>query len=80
MDENDVITRNKARLVANEYSPVEGINYEETYAPVTHLEVIRLLLTFACCLNFKLYQIDVKLTLCNCRINKEVYVSQLPKF
>jgi hypothetical protein len=48
LDENGVITRNKARLVAQGYNQEEGIDYEETYAPVARLEAIRLLLSYAC--------------------------------
>jgi hypothetical protein len=38
--------RNKARLVAQDFSRVEGLDFEETFAPVTHLEAIRILLAF----------------------------------
>src|ERR1051325_3593960 len=47
LNENRVITRNKARLVAQGYNQEEGINYEEMFAPVAHLEAIRLLLAYA---------------------------------
>ena len=60
MDEQGVIPRNKARLVAKGYNQEEGIDYDETYAPVARLEAIRMLLTYASCMNFKLYQMDVK--------------------
>jgi hypothetical protein len=39
---------------------VEGLNFEKTFAPVAHLEAIRILLAFATSKGFKLYQIDVK--------------------
>jgi len=55
-----IITRNKSRLVAKGYNQDEWIDYEETCAPVARLEAIRLLLTFTSCLDFKLFQIDVK--------------------
>jgi len=48
LHESSIIVRNKARLVAKGYNQEERINYDETYAPVARLEVIRLLLTFAC--------------------------------
>ena len=60
MDENGIIIRNKARLVAQGYNQQEGIDYEETFAPVARLEAIRMLLAFSCHKNFILYQMDVK--------------------
>jgi hypothetical protein len=59
-DEHGVVTRNKARLVAKGYSQVEGLDFDETYAPVARLESIRILLTYATYHGFKLYQMDVK--------------------
>lgn len=59
-DEFGNITRNKARLVALGYTQVEGIDFDETFAPVARLESIRLLVGIACLLGFKLYQMDVK--------------------
>jgi hypothetical protein len=55
-----VVTRNKARLVAKEYSQVKGLDFGETYAPVARLESIRILLAYATYHGFKLYQMDVK--------------------
>jgi len=60
MDELGVIIRNKARVVAKGYNQEEGIDYDETYAPVARLEAIKLLLTFACMSGFKLFQMYVK--------------------
>ncbi|GJT71222.1 retrovirus-related pol polyprotein from transposon TNT 1-94 [Tanacetum coccineum] len=76
LDENGVVTRNKARLVAQGYNQQEGIDYDETYAPVARLESIRILLAYACALDFKLYQMDVKSAFLNGFINEEVYVAQ----
>jgi len=72
LDEKGIITRNKARLVAKGYNQEEGIDYKETYAPVARLEAIRLLLAFASCLDFKLFQIDVKSAFLNGLLNEEV--------
>ncbi|GKC51028.1 copia protein [Tanacetum coccineum] len=69
LDENGVVSRNKARLVAQGYNQQEGINYDETYAPVTRLESIRIL-----------FQMDVKSAFLNGFINEEVYVAQPPGF
>ena len=59
-DENGVVTRNKARLVAQGFTQVVGLDFEETYASATKLEAIRMLLAYAAHHNFKLYQMDVK--------------------
>ncbi|GJR21509.1 retrovirus-related pol polyprotein from transposon TNT 1-94 [Tanacetum coccineum] len=80
LDENGVVTRNKARLVAQGYNQQEGIDYDETYAPVARLESRRILLAYACALDFKLNQIDVKSAFLNDFINEEVYVAQPPGF
>jgi len=80
MDEHGVITRNKARLVAKGYNQEEEINYDETYAPVARLEVVRLLLAFSCIKGFKLFQMDVKSAFLNGYINEEVFVSHPPGF
>ncbi|GJT27098.1 retrovirus-related pol polyprotein from transposon TNT 1-94 [Tanacetum coccineum] len=59
-DEHGTTTKNKARLVAQGYSQEEGIDYDETFAPVERMEAIRIFLAFATYMNFKVYQIDVK--------------------
>ncbi|GJR96621.1 retrovirus-related pol polyprotein from transposon TNT 1-94 [Tanacetum coccineum] len=76
LDENGVVSRNKARLVAQGYNQQKGIDYDETYAPVARLESIRILLAYACVLDFKLFQMDVKSASLNGFINEEVYVAQ----
>ncbi|GJT88464.1 retrovirus-related pol polyprotein from transposon TNT 1-94 [Tanacetum coccineum] len=80
LDENGVVSQNKARLVAQGYNQQEGIDYDETYAPVARLESIRILLAYACALDFKLFQMDVKSAFLNGFINEEVYVAQPPGF
>ncbi|GJZ71503.1 retrovirus-related pol polyprotein from transposon TNT 1-94 [Tanacetum coccineum] len=76
LDENGIVSQNKARLVAQGYNQQEGIDYDETYAPVARLESIRILLAYACALDFKLFQMDVKSAFLNGFINEEVYVAQ----
>ncbi|GKD89690.1 copia protein [Tanacetum coccineum] len=71
LDENGIVARNKARLVAQGYNQQEGIDYDETYAPVARLESIRILLAYACALYFKLFQMDVKSAFLNGFINEE---------
>ncbi|GJW77038.1 retrovirus-related pol polyprotein from transposon TNT 1-94 [Tanacetum coccineum] len=68
------------KLVAQGYNQQEGIDYDETYAPVARLESIRILLAYACALDFKLFQMDVKSAFLNGFINEEVYVAQPPGF
>ena len=53
-DECECVIRNKARLVAQGYAQVEGVDFDETFAPVAKLEAIRLLLSISCFQNFKL--------------------------
>ena len=80
MNESGNVIRNKARLVAQGYTQVEGIDFEETFAPVARLEAIRMTLAFASFNNFKLFQMDVKSAFLNGFINEEVYVDQPPGF
>jgi hypothetical protein len=68
--------RNKPRLVAQGFSQVEGVDFEETFAPVAHLEAIRILLAFIASKRFKLFQIDMKSSFLNGVIQEEVFVRQ----
>ena len=76
LNEEGKIVRNKARLVAQGYVQEEGIDYKETYAQVARLDAIRLLLSFACANDFRLFQMDVKSAFLNGIIKEEVYVEQ----
>ncbi|GJU49521.1 retrovirus-related pol polyprotein from transposon TNT 1-94 [Tanacetum coccineum] len=78
LDENGIVSRNKARLVAQGYNQQEGIDYDETYSPVPILESIKILLATACALDYKIFQMDVKSAFLNGFINEEVYVAQPP--
>jgi hypothetical protein len=69
-----------ARLVAQGFSQVEGLDFGETFSPVAHLEVIRILLAFITSKGFKLYQMDVKSAFLNGVIQEKVYVRQPPCF
>ena len=68
--------RNKARLVPQGFCQKEGIDYEETFAPVAHLEAIRILLAFAASKGFKLFQMDIKGAFLSGYIEQEVYVRE----
>jgi len=75
-DENGTVARHKARLVAQGYTQIEGLDFDETFAPVARLESIRLLQGVSCILKFKLFQMDVKSAFLNEYLNEEVYVEQ----
>nr|GEY90154.1 retrovirus-related Pol polyprotein from transposon TNT 1-94 [Tanacetum cinerariifolium] len=65
IDEKGVVTKNKARLVAQRYNQQEGIDYEETFAPIARLEAIRIFLAYAAYMGFMVYQMDVKSAVLN---------------
>ena len=75
-DEHGTMIENKSKLIAQGYTQVEGIDFDETFAPVTRLKSIRILLAIASHLNFKLYQMNVKSAFLNRMLQEEVYVEQ----
>jgi hypothetical protein len=79
-DQDGIVVRNKARLVAQGYIQVECLEFIETYALVARLEAIRILLAYACAHNIELYQMDVKSAFLNGYINELMYVEQPPGF
>jgi len=60
LNENGEVVRNKARLVCKGYAQQEGINFEETFAPIAILEGIRMFLALSSFQKFKVFQMDVK--------------------
>ncbi|GJY82682.1 retrovirus-related pol polyprotein from transposon TNT 1-94 [Tanacetum coccineum] len=76
LDEVGGILKNKAWLVARSYRQDEGIDFEESFAPVARLEAIRIFLAFAAHMNMVVYQMDVKTAFLNGNLRKKVYVSQ----
>nr|GEV25923.1 retrovirus-related Pol polyprotein from transposon TNT 1-94 [Tanacetum cinerariifolium] len=76
LDELGGILKNKARLVAHGYRQEEGIDFEESFAPVARLEAIRIFLVFAAHKNIVVYQMDVKTAFLNGNLWEEVFVSQ----
>ncbi|GJU15050.1 retrotransposon protein, putative, ty1-copia subclass [Tanacetum coccineum] len=64
LDEMGGILKNKARLVARGYLQEEGIDFEESFAPVARLDAIQIFLRYAAHMNMIVYQMDVKTTLC----------------
>nr|GEU55677.1 retrovirus-related Pol polyprotein from transposon TNT 1-94 [Tanacetum cinerariifolium] len=79
-DESSLVIRNKARLVAVGYSQQEGIDYDETFAPVARIEAIHLFLAYAAHKDFIVFQMDVKTTFLNEILKEKVYVAQPPGF
>ncbi|KAK1606662.1 hypothetical protein QYE76_030335 [Lolium multiflorum] len=79
-DEHGIVIRKKARLVAQGYSQVECVDFGETFAPISRLESIRILLAFAAHHGFKLQQMDVKSAFLDGPLDEEVYVKQPPGF
>ncbi|KAJ9552834.1 hypothetical protein OSB04_016879 [Centaurea solstitialis] len=75
-DANNIIVRNKARLVAKGYRQQEGIDYDETFAPVARLEAIRMFLAYAEYKDFTVFQMDVKTAFLYGHLKEEVYVAQ----
>lgn len=67
---------NKARSVAQGYTQIEGIDFEETFAPIARLKSICLLLVIVCFLKIKLHQMDIKSAFLNGYLNEEAYVEQ----
>ncbi|GJU80079.1 retrovirus-related pol polyprotein from transposon TNT 1-94 [Tanacetum coccineum] len=70
------VIRNKARLVAHGYSQEEGIDYDEISVPFARMESIRIFLSYATYINFKVFQMDVKSAFLNEKLKEEVYVKQ----
>nr|GEV99082.1 hypothetical protein [Tanacetum cinerariifolium] len=79
-DESSLVIQNKARLLVVGYSQQEGIDYDETFAPVARIKAIRLFLAYAAHKDFTVFQMDVKTTYLNGILKEEVYVSQPPGF
>nr|GEV33285.1 retrovirus-related Pol polyprotein from transposon TNT 1-94 [Tanacetum cinerariifolium] len=80
LDEYGDVLKNKARLVAKGYRQEEGIDFEESFAPVARIEVIRIFIANAASKNMTIYQMDVKTTFLNGELKEKVYVSQLEGF
>ena len=76
MDEQGNIVRNKARLVCKGYAQIEGLDFDETFAPVARLEAIRMFLASACHKQFKVYQMDVKSAFLNGDLNEDIYMEE----
>ncbi|GKC17440.1 retrovirus-related pol polyprotein from transposon TNT 1-94, partial [Tanacetum coccineum] len=75
-DAENTVIRNKSRLVAKGYGQEEGIDFEESFAPVARLEAIRIFDAYAAHKNFSIYQMDVKTAFLNGPLKEEVFIRQ----
>ena len=78
-NQDSLVQKYKARLVAKRHSQQPGVDYQETFALVVRYETIKILITLATHKGWKLYQLDVKWAFLN-GVLKEVYVKQLQGF
>ncbi|GKA41483.1 retrovirus-related pol polyprotein from transposon TNT 1-94, partial [Tanacetum coccineum] len=76
LDEYGDVLKNKARLVAKGYRQEEGIDFEESFTPIAHIEAIRIFIANVASKNMTIYQMDVKTAFLNGELKEEVYVSQ----
>jgi len=76
LNESGDVIKNKARLVCKGYAQQEGIDFEETFAPVARFEAIRMFLTLSSFQKFKAFQMDVKSSFSNGDLEEEVYIEQ----
>ena len=74
------IERHKARLVVKSYKQQQGRDYEETFAPIARMELVRTVLSIAAQKKWKVYQMDVKSTFLNGVLKEEVYVEKPPRY
>ena len=75
-DEFCNMVRNKARLIAQYYTQIQRIDFDETFALIGRLQYIRLLFVVACLIDFNLFQMDVESTFFSGVLNEEAYVKQ----
>nr|GEV93848.1 retrovirus-related Pol polyprotein from transposon TNT 1-94 [Tanacetum cinerariifolium] len=74
-DEDQTVIHNKARLVAKGYAQEEGIDFEESFAPVARLEAVQIFIAYAAHMSFTMYQMDMKTAFLNSPLKEEVYVA-----
>ncbi|GJR56210.1 retrovirus-related pol polyprotein from transposon TNT 1-94, partial [Tanacetum coccineum] len=75
-DEENTVIRNKTRLVVRGYRQEEGIDFEESFAPVARMEAIRIFLAYAAHKSFTVFQMDVKTAFLHGTLKEDVYVCQ----
>nr|GFB47175.1 hypothetical protein [Tanacetum cinerariifolium] len=75
-DEEQTVIQNKSRLVVRGYRQEEGIDFEESFAPVARMEAIRIFLAYAVHKSFTMFQMDVKTAFLHGSLKEDVYVCQ----
>ncbi|GJX76274.1 retrovirus-related pol polyprotein from transposon TNT 1-94 [Tanacetum coccineum] len=75
-DAENIVVRNKTRLVTKGYRREEGIDFEESFAHVARLEAVRMFIAYAAHKNITIFQMDVKTAFLNGPLKEEVYVVQ----
>lgn len=79
-ESNGLLERYKAKLVSKGYTQMYGIDYLETFAPVAKMNTVRVLLSLAANLGWKLQQFNVKNAILHSNLELEVYMEVLPGF
>ena len=72
------VERFKARLVCKGYSQISGIDYDETFAPVSRYDSLRLITALAAHFNLDLHQLDIKTAFLNGQLDEEIWMSPPP--
>jgi hypothetical protein len=73
-DKNGNISKYKARLVAQGFTQIEGLDFNETYSPVARFTSIRTLLALSAILGYHVHQMDVETAFLNGELKEEIYV------
>nr|GFA69683.1 retrovirus-related Pol polyprotein from transposon TNT 1-94 [Tanacetum cinerariifolium] len=79
-DEENTVIQNKSHLVAKGYTQKEGVDFEESFAPVARLEAVRLFIAYDAHKSFTIYQMDIKTTFLCGPLKEEVYINQPDRF
>ena len=80
LNKNGEVVRNKARLVCKGYAQQEGIDFEETFAPIARLGAIRMFLSLSSFQKFKILKMDVKSSFLNGDLEEQVYIEKSDGF
>lgn len=73
---NNEVSKFKARLVARGFSQIEGLDYNETFAPVAKMPTIKIVIALASSMHWPIHQMDVKSAFLNGELHEEIYMSQ----